>query len=77
MPPRFRRKDVNSVVGLHLPERRELAAGWGRARRAAVERLRDVVRVAGSQSALAEALGEPRSTVSAWFARKPSRLLKK
>jgi predicted transport protein len=29
--------------------------------------------MAGSQSALADSLGEPRSTISAWFGRKPRR----
>src|SRR6185437_13820508 len=48
-------------------------ARWGRAHRTAVERLREVVRMAGSQSALADSLGEPRSTISAWFGRKPRR----
>ena len=48
-------------------------ARWGRAHRTAVERLREVVQMAGSQSALADSLGEPRSTISAWFGRKPRR----
>ena len=62
-----------SLVGTSR-DHRDVGASWNRVRKQFVDHLREVVQDAGSQNSLADALGVPRSTVSAWFAAKRVRL---